>query len=175
MFESDSESQFLDKVVHISRVAKVVKGGRRFSFNALVVVGDGKGQVGAGLGRPMRFRRPSARLWIVPKKALIKIPIINFTIPYTVLGTFGSGKVLLKPASEGTGVIAGGPVRAVVEVAGIQNILDQMFGVQQSPQCRQSHLCRPETIGQSGRYCAKKKPRSRGNQGLICPGKRRLW
>jgi small subunit ribosomal protein S5 len=115
LFESDAE-QLTDKVVSINRVAKVVKGGRRFRFSAIVVVGDGAGRVGAGLGKEQA------------KKSMITVPILNNTIPYTVVGEFGAGRVLLKPASEGTGVIAGGPVRAVVEVAGIKNVLTKCLG-----------------------------------------------
>jgi small subunit ribosomal protein S5 len=129
LFESEaSEQQLTDKVVNIARVAKVVKGGRRFRFSAIVVVGDGQGRVGAGLGKAHEVPEAIRKAVEQAKKAMIQIPIRNSTIPYAVLGKYGSGQVLLKPASEGTGVIAGGPVRAVVEVAGIKNILTKCLG-----------------------------------------------
>jgi small subunit ribosomal protein S5 len=128
LFEPEAPEQLTDKVVNISRVAKVVKGGRRFRFSAIVVVGDGQGRVGAGLGKAHEVPEAIRKAVEKAKKEMIQVPILNSTIPYAVVGEFGSGKVLLKPASEGTGVIAGGPVRAVVEVAGIKNVLTKCLG-----------------------------------------------
>jgi small subunit ribosomal protein S5 len=127
LFEQES-SELTDKVVNIARVAKVVKGGRRFRFSAIVVVGDGQGKVGFGLGKAHEVPEAIRKAVEQAKKGMIQIPLLNNTIPYTVLGEYGSGRVLLKPASEGTGVIAGGPVRAVVEVAGIKNVLTKCLG-----------------------------------------------
>lgn len=117
------ESEFEDKVIHINRCAKVVKGGRRFSFAAIVVVGDKKGQVGVGLGKAGEVPEAIKKAGKQAKKNLLRVPLEGNTIPHEVIGHFGASQVLMKPAPEGTGIIASSSVRAILEVAGIQNIL----------------------------------------------------
>ena len=123
-----SETELKDKMVALNRVAKVTKGGRTFSFAAIVVVGDGQGTVGQGLGKARDVSEAIAKAIDDAKKNLVKVPIHKGTIPHPQLGKFGAGRVLIKPASDGTGVIAGGAMRAVLESAGVHNVLAKSMG-----------------------------------------------
>lgn len=119
---------FVEKLVYLNRVAKVVKGGRNFSFSALVVVGNGNGKVGFGLGKANQVPDAIRKATETAKKNMHEVPLLEGTIPFQVLGKFGAGKVMLKPASKGTGIIAGGPVRAVMEAVGVRDILTKAIG-----------------------------------------------
>ena len=138
--DRNQADEFTRKLISINRVTKVVKGGRTMRFSALVAVGDGKGLVGLGMGKAAEVPEAIEKAVTAAKRSMIKVPIVNNTIPHEVLGVFGRGNVILLPAVEGTGVIAGGPVRAVLEVSGINNIRTKSLGTNNPINCAKATL-----------------------------------
>lgn len=151
-----SELELKEKVVNIRRVAKVTKGGRTFSFSAIVVVGDGNGIVGHGLGKAREVQEAIAKGIDDAKKNLIKVPVAKGTIPHEVFGKFGAGKVLIKPASDGTGVIAGGAMRAVLESAGIHNVLAKSLGTSNAHNVIKATIAGLQTLRDPGTVSAQR-------------------
>lgn len=162
--KSEFSQEFKENVIAVNRVAKVVKGGRRFSFSALVVVGDGKGQLGVGLGKAGEVPEAIKKGTEQAKKRIIKVSLEGTTIPHQVLGEYGAGKVFMRPASQGTGVIAGGVVRAVLEAAGVHDILSKSIGSKNPHNVVRATLNGLKTLKTKEEYFNRMGPRDNGAQ-----------